>query len=73
MAGEQASGAPQSSSRPSLSSRSSSSRNRPEEVNLPAIEIYEQHGEFAGMTVEQIKAKIKPKRRKRSMRDFPLP
>jgi len=45
-------------------------KNRPEEVNLPAIEIYEQHGEFAGMTVEQIKAKIKPKKEKEEHAGF---
>jgi len=45
-------------------------KNRPEEVNLPAIELYEQHGEFAGMTVEQIKAKIKPKKEKEEHAGF---
>lgn len=45
-------------------------KNRPEEVNLPAIEIYEQHGEFAGMTVEQIRAKIKPKKEKEEHAGF---
>ena len=36
-------------------------KNRPEDAGLPPIEVYEQHGEFAGMTVEQVKATIKPK------------
>jgi OPA family glycerol-3-phosphate transporter-like MFS transporter len=37
-------------------------KNRPEDANLPPIEIFEQYGEFAGMTVEQIRTKIKPKK-----------
>jgi OPA family glycerol-3-phosphate transporter-like MFS transporter len=45
-------------------------KNRPEDANLPPIEIYEQHGEFAGMTVEQIKAKIKPKKEKEEHAGF---
>lgn len=45
-------------------------KNRPEEVNLPPIEVYEQYGEFAGMTVEQIKAKIKPKKEKEEHAGF---
>ncbi len=35
-------------------------KNRPEEANLPPIEMFEQHGEFAGMSVDQIRAGIKP-------------
>jgi sugar phosphate permease len=45
-------------------------KNRPEDVNLPPIEVYEQYGEFAGMTVEQIKAKIKPKKEKEEHAGF---
>ena len=45
-------------------------KNRPEDVNLPPIEIYEQHGEFAGMSVEEIKTKIKPKKEKEEHAGF---
>ncbi len=45
-------------------------RNRPEDVNLPPIEVYEQYGEFAEMTIEQIKAKIKPKKEKEEHAGF---
>ncbi len=37
-------------------------RNRPEDVGLPPIEIYESYGEFAGLTLEQIKSTIKRKK-----------
>ena len=33
-------------------------KNRPPDVDLPHIDMYEQHGDFADMSVEQIKAKI---------------
>jgi len=45
-------------------------RNRPEDVGLPPIEIYESHGEFTGMTLEQIKATIKPKSEKEEHAGF---
>ncbi len=45
-------------------------KNRPEDAGLPPIEIYEQYGEFKGMTVEQIKAKIKPKTEKEEHAGF---
>lgn len=45
-------------------------KNRPEDAGLPAIEIYEQYGEFKGMTVEEIKAKIKPKKEKEEHAGF---
>jgi len=45
-------------------------KNRPEEANLPPIEVYEQYGEFAGMSVEEIKAKIKPKKEKEEHAGF---
>lgn len=45
-------------------------KNRPEDANLPPIEVYEQHGEFAGMSLEQIKATIKPKTEKEEHAGF---
>jgi sugar phosphate permease len=45
-------------------------KNRPEDVNLPPIEVYEQYGEFSGKTIEQIKAQIKPKTEKEEHAGF---
>ena len=45
-------------------------KNRPEDANLPPIEVFEQHGEFAGMSVEEIRAKIKPKKEKEEHAGF---
>ena len=45
-------------------------KNRPEDANLPPIEIYEQHGTFAGMSVDQMRAKIGPKNEKEEHAGF---
>jgi len=45
-------------------------KNRPEDANLPPIEVFEQHGEFAGMSVEEIRTKIKPKKEKEEHAGF---
>ena len=45
-------------------------KNRPEDANLPPIEIYEQHGTFAGMSVEQMRARIRPKNEKEEHAGF---
>lgn len=45
-------------------------KNRPEEVNLPPIEVYEQHGECAGMSLEECRATVKPKKEKEEHAGF---
>lgn len=45
-------------------------KNRPEDAQLPPIEVFEQHGEFAGKSVEEIRAVIKPKTEKEEHAGF---
>lgn len=45
-------------------------RNRPEDAKLPPLEVYEQYGECKGMTLEECKATIKPKKEKEEHAGF---
>jgi sugar phosphate permease len=45
-------------------------RNRPEDAKLPPLEVYEQYGECKGMTLEECKATIRPKKEKEEHAGF---